>query len=151
MAQKKANFIPSNSNPLQEKFINCVMLDGKKSVARKIFNDMLEEIKSKGHKKPAETFERAIKNVMPQIEVRPKRVGGAIYQVPVEVKPHRQQTLAIRWILAATRGKKGSPMYKKLATEILAAANEEGGAFKKRDDVHKMAKANRAFAHFARF
>lgn len=151
MAQKKAVFIPSNSTPIQEKFINCIMLDGKKSVARKVFNDMLEYMKEKGHKNPAETFDRGIRNIMPQIEVRPKRVGGSIYQVPVEVKPERQQTLAIRWVLAATRGKKGAPMSKKLADEIMAASAEEGNAFKKKEDVHKMAKANRAFAHLARF
>ncbi|MCT4592557.1 MAG: 30S ribosomal protein S7 [Candidatus Gracilibacteria bacterium] len=151
MAQKKAVFIPSNSTSLQEKFICCLMHDGKKTVARRVFNDTMEAIKAKGHKKPEEIFEKALRNIMPQIEVRPRRVGGSIYQVPVEVKPHRQQTLAIRWVLQATRGKKGSSMSHRLAAELIAASAEDGAAFKKREDVHKMAKANRAFAHFGRY
>ena len=146
-----AKFIPSDSNALLEKFICCVMKDGKKSLARRIMKDTFEIIKSKGHKNPSEVFDKAVRNVMPQIEVRPKRVGGSIYQVPVEVKPHRQQTLAIRWILTAVHSKKGATMATRLANELLAAASDEGSAFKKRDDVLKMAKANRAFAHFARF
>lgn len=151
MSQKKAVFIPSNSNELQEKFICCIMKDGKKSVARRVFNATMKILKDKGNDKPEELFEKALHNVMPQIEVRPRRVGGAIYQVPVEVKPHRQQTLAIRWILAAIRSKGGSPVSQRLASELSAAANEDGTAFKKREDVHRMAKANRAFAHFGRF
>lgn len=151
MAQKRATFIASHSTGLQEKFINCMMLDGKKNVSRKILKDTFEIIKSRGNKKPEEVFEQALKNVMPHVEVRPKRVGGAVYQIPMEVKPHRQQTLSIRWILQAIRSKKGKPMAEKLANELLDAVNETGEACKKRENVHKMAQANRAFAHFARF
>lgn len=151
MAQKRATFTPSNSTNLQEKFINCMMQDGKKNISRKILKNTFEVIKSKGHKKPEEVFEQALKNVMPQVEVRPKRVGGAVYQIPMEVKPHRQQTLSIRWILQTVRSKKGKCMAEKLANELIDASNEAGEACKKRENVHKMAQANRAFAHFARF
>lgn len=150
MAQKKANYIPESSNPLLEKFINQLMLDGKKTVARKIMQDTFE-ILQKQRKKPQEIFERALANVMPRVEVKPKRVGGAVYQVPVEVKSKRQLTLSVRWILAECRKRKNTSMPEKLAQELNDAASEMGGAFKKKMDVQRMAEANRAFAHFARY
>jgi len=151
MAQKRATFIPANSDELQEKFINCMMQRGKKSTSRNILKNTLQILKEKGHKKPQDFFHLAIKNVSPQVEVRPKRIGGSIYQIPVEVKPHRQNTLAIRWIINAAKARKGMKMAQKLALELIDAVNEAGEAFKKRDNVHKMAQANRAFAHLANF
>ncbi len=151
MAQKKAHYIPENSSALQEKFINCIMQDGKKSTARHIFDDSLKQISEKVQKDPIEVFEKAIENIKPNLEVKAKRIGGAVYQIPMEVKPERQTTLAIRWLLAVTRGKKGSNMSKKLADELVLAANGEGSAIKKRDDVIKMAQANKAFAHYAKY
>lgn len=133
-----------------EKFINSVMWDGKKSVARKVVYDALDIIKEKAKvENPVEVFDTAIRNVGPQMEIRSRRVGGANYQVPREVRPERRQALAYRWILAAARGTKGKPMAQKLATELLAAANNEGSAIKKKEDTHRMAEANKAFAHFA--
>ena len=102
-------------------------------------------------KNPEEVFEFAVRNVMPNIEVRPKRVGGAVYQIPVEVRPSRQQTLAIRWIVTAARDRKGMPMAQRLAAELIDATNDQGAAFKKKENVKQMAKANKAFAHLARF
>jgi small subunit ribosomal protein S7 len=133
-----------------EKFINSVMWDGKKSTARKVVYDALDIIKEKAKvENPLELFETAIRNVSPQMEIRSRRVGGANYQVPREVNPNRKQALAFRWILIAARGGKGKPMAEKLATELMAAANNEGSAFKKKEDTHRMAEANKAFAHFA--
>ena len=149
MAQKKANYIPESSNPLLEKFINQMMWDGKKSVARKIIQDAFD-ILQKQNKKPQQVFEKALQNVMPVVEVKPKRVGGAVYQVPVEVKSRRQMTLSVRWILTECRKRRGADMAKKLAQELSEAASEAGGAYKKKQDVQRMAEANKAFAHFAR-
>jgi len=133
-----------------EKFINSVMWDGKKSTARKVVYDALDIIKEKTKtENPIELFETAIRNVSPQMEIRSRRVGGANYQVPREVNPGRKQALAFRWILLAARGGKGKPMAEKLATELIAASNNEGSAFKKKEDTHRMAEANKAFAHFA--
>lgn len=133
-----------------EKFINSVMWDGKKSTARKVVYDALDLIKEKAKTEtPLEVFDTAIRNVGPAMEIRSRRVGGANYQVPREVRPERKMALAFRWILLAARGGKGKPMAEKLATEIMAAANNEGSAIKKRDDTHRMAEANKAFAHFA--
>ena len=131
------------------KFVNYVMLDGKKSVALKIMDDTFAEIKSKGQKDPKAVFAKALENIMPKIEVRPKRVWGSIYQVPSEVKPTRQLFLASKWIIASARAKKGTDFYKFLANELIEAANESGNAFKKKLDVYKMAEANKAFARFA--
>ena len=128
-----------------------MMLDGKKAVARKIMNDCLQGLKESGHKNPTEAFENAIRTVMPQVEVRPKRVGGAVYQIPMEVNSKRQVSLSIRWILAAARKKKGMPMAKRLSSELHDALNEQGEAFKKKVDVKRMAEANKAFAHFANY
>jgi len=135
---------------LLEKFINYVMKKGEKSLARKMVYKTLDEIKKKTKtENPLEIFELAIKNASPMLEVKSRRVGGANYQVPIEVRPERRVTLAIRWILGATRAKKGSDMVKRLTEEIIAASKNEGAAIKKRENVHKMAEANRAFAHFA--
>lgn len=151
MAQKRSTFIPEGSNPLQEKFICYIMKAGKKNIARKIFKDTMQVLTEKGQKEPVKIFEKAIENVKPALEIRPKRIGGAVYQIPIEVKPGRQLMLSFRWILDSARGKKGSPMAKKLADELLMASNNEGNAIKKKDDTIKMAQANKAFAHYARY
>ncbi|MBQ6106763.1 MAG: 30S ribosomal protein S7 [Thermoguttaceae bacterium] len=141
---------PVYGSVLASKFINCLMYDGKKSVAQEVFYDCLKEIEKKITDKPGiEVFTQALENVKPTIEVRSKRVGGSSYQVPMQVNRVRQQSLAIRWILNAVRSKKGQPIAKKLADELVAAYNKEGTAYKKREDVHRMAEANKAFAHFA--
>jgi small subunit ribosomal protein S7 len=135
---------------LISKFINCLMWNGKKSIATGAVYDALDMIASKiKDVPPLEVFETALNNVKPEIEVRSKRVGGANYQVPMPVNPRRKQSLAIRWVLAATRGKKGKGMAVRLADEIMAAYRREGVAMTTRDNVHKMAEANKAFAHFA--
>jgi small subunit ribosomal protein S7 len=130
------------------RFINTVMWDGKKDTARKLVYDALEIIK-KNELDPLETFETAIRNVSPLMEVRSRRVGGANYQVPREVPQQRRVSLAYRWLINAARAKKGKPMAEKLAEQILMAAKNEGEAIKKKDDMHRMADANKAFAHFA--
>ena len=141
---------PRYRSILAGKFINCLMYSGKKSVAQVLFYDALDQIKEKiPDKEPIEVFHGAVENVKPYIEVRSRRVGGAAYQVPMQVNRNRQQSLAIRWILAACREKKGRPMFQKLADELMAAYNKEGVAFTKRENVHRMADANKAFAHFA--
>ncbi len=142
---------PIYNSALVTKLINYVMRKGKKSIARKIVYKAFEIIKEKTKKDPVEVFEKALKNAGPILEVRPKRIGGATYQVPMEVKPHRRIALALRWIIEAAKTKKGKPMYQKLAEEIISAANNEGAAVKKKENVHKMAEANKAFAHFASF
>jgi small subunit ribosomal protein S7 len=132
------------------KFINCIMREGKRSLAQRIFYASLETIRRKvPDKDPIQVFEAAVENVKPLVEVRSKRVGGANYQVPVEVSKKRQRALAYRWILESAREKKGKPLRVSLADELLAAANREGAAMLKRDNTHKMAEANKAFAHFA--
>lgn len=132
------------------RFINALMHDGKRSVAESVVYDAFEIIKEKTKKDPVKIFETAITNVQPLIEVSTKRIGGANYQVPRDVRPTRQFMLATRWMINAARSKSGSPMSQRLAEELMAAANNEGTAVKKKQDVHKMAEANRAFAHFAR-
>ncbi|HMO12645.1 MAG TPA: 30S ribosomal protein S7 [Pirellulaceae bacterium] len=135
---------------LASKFINCMMWDGKKSVAQRVFYDCLDEIKNRlPDVQPIDVFTQAVENVKPHVEVRSKRVGGASYQVPMQVNRNRQQSLAIRWILAAVRDKKGRPTFKKLADELVAAYNKEGASITKRENTHRMAEANKAFAHFA--
>jgi small subunit ribosomal protein S7 len=151
MAQRVHRHIPEDSNPLQEKFINYIMLDGKKSIARTIFKDILLEIQAKGHKNPESVFEKAIQNVEPSMEVRPKRIGGAVYQIPMEVKPKRRVMLSFRWILSAARKDKGTGIAKRIAKQLLDAHEGIGGAVKKKEDTHKMAAANKAFAHYARY
>ncbi|HEU0085606.1 MAG TPA: 30S ribosomal protein S7 [Candidatus Paceibacterota bacterium] len=137
-----------NSQKL-EKFINYVMWSGKKETARSVVYDAFEIIKEKtGNPNPLEVFDLAMKNAGPITEVRSKRIGGANYQVPREVRPERRLALAMRWIRDAARGGKGKPMHQKLADELIAASKNEGAAIKKKDDTHKMAESNKAFAHF---
>lgn len=132
------------------KLINYIMLDGKKSTAETVVYDAFELLKGEdGKSNPVEVFDTAIQNVGPLMEVRSRRVGGANYQVPVEVRPARRLSLALRWIIGAAKSKKGSAMAEKLAAELLAASKNEGEAVAKRDNTHKMADANKAFAHFA--
>ncbi len=141
---------PVYDSLLASKFINCMMWDGKKTVAQRIFYDCLGEIKKRiPDQESIDVFTTAIENVKPQIEVRSKRVGGASYQVPMQVNRARQQSLAFRWILNAVRDKKGRPTHLKLADELVAAFNKEGAAMTKRENTHRMAEANKAFAHFA--
>jgi small subunit ribosomal protein S7 len=138
-----------NSQKL-EKFINYIMWSGKKETARKVMYQAFNLIKEKtGNPNPLEIFDLAIKNTGPLTEVRSKRIGGANYQVPIEVRPERRLALAMRWIRDAARGGKGRPMHLKLADELIAASKNEGSAIKKKEDTHKMAEANKAFAHFA--
>jgi small subunit ribosomal protein S7 len=138
------------NSKLVSKFINCLMQDGKKSIAQNVFYDAMkivsEKIKDVG---PLEAFEKAINNVKPMVEVRSKRVGGASYQVPMQVNSKRQQSLAFRWILGSSRDKKGKPMAQRLAAELIDAYAGQGGAMTTRENIHKMADANKAFAHFA--
>ena len=143
---------PKHDSLLASKFINCLMLDGKKTTAQRVFYDALDEITRRNEvadSSSIEVFEAAVENVKPYIEVRSKRVGGASYQVPMQVNRARQQSLAIRWILGAVRDKKGRPMHLKLADELLSAYKTEGVAYTKRENTHRMADANKAFAHFA--
>ncbi len=141
---------PVYNSKLVSKFINCLMLNGKKSISQKVFYDAMDVIKKKVKDvEPLEVFETAINNVRPMLEVRSKRVGGASYQVPMQVRSKRQRSLAFRWILAAARGKKGKPMKIRLATELMDAYKKEGNAMTTRENVHRMAEANKAFAHFA--
>ena len=139
-----------HNSKLVSKFINCLMLDGKKSIAQKVFADAMENISKKiTDAQPIEVFETAISNVKPMVEVRSKRVGGASYQVPMQVNPKRQQSLSFRWIIGAARGKKGKPMAVRLASELMDAYKKEGAAMTTRENIHRMAEANKAFAHFA--
>lgn len=139
---------PIYQNQVVAKFINRMMKEGKKSVAQKVFYDAFN-ILTKQQKDPMQIFDEAVKNVSPVLEVKSKRIGGANYQVPREVRGERRLTLAIRWLVEAARSKKGKPMADKLAEEFLAAAKNEGNAIKKKLDMHRMAEANKAFAHFS--
>lgn len=130
------------------KFINKMMYDGKKSVAEKIIYAAIKKIEEKSNEKGIEVFKKALENVKPLVEVRSRRVGGATYQVPVEVRIERQQSLSVRWILEFARKRNERTMVDRLANELIDAANEKGSAFKKKEDVHKMAEANKAFAHY---
>ena len=141
---------PKFNSILASKFVNCLMWDGKKTTAQNLLYDALDEIKKRiPNEEPIDVFVQAVDNVKPQIEVRSRRVGGAAYQVPMQVNRNRQLALAIRWILIAVREKKGRPTALKLADELLAAYNREGAAMTRRENVHRMADANKAFAHFA--
>ena len=139
---------PVYNSKLVTKLINNIMEDGKKGVAQKIVYDAFDIVKEKTGKNPAEAFEEAMEAVMPVLEIKSRRVGGANYQVPMEVRPERRQTLGLRWITAYSRARGEKTMKERLAGEILDALNGAGGAVKKREDVHKMAEANKAFAHF---
>lgn len=141
---------PRFESRLAAKFVNCMMWSGKKTVAQKIFYDALDSVTKKiKDVPPLEIFEKAINNVRPSVQIRSKRVGGSNYQVPMSVNPRRSQALAIRWILEAARGKKGRPMKDRLASEFIDAFNNTGAAVTTKDNVHRMADANKAFAHFA--
>ena len=141
---------PRFGSLLASKFINCLMHDGKKSIAQSVFNNAMDLIQEKlKEEDPGEVFRQAIENCKPAIEVRSKRVGGATYQVPTPVNAKRQQTLSIRWILEAVRSKKGRPTHIRLADELMGAFRREGAAMTKRENIHRMADANKAFAHFA--
>ena len=130
------------------KFINSIMLDGKKSLAESIFYGAMELIKEKSGEEGYETFKKAIENIKPALEVKSRRIGGATYQVPVEVRTVRQQALALRWLTTYTRNRKEYTMVERLANELIAASNNEGATIKKKEDTYKMAEANRAFAHY---
>jgi small subunit ribosomal protein S7 len=141
---------PKFDSMLASKFVNCLMYDGKKSTAYKVFYDALDIVEKKvPDVSPIEVFTQAVENVKPAIEVRSKRVGGAAYQVPMQVNRQRQQSLAIRWLLMAIRERKGRATHEKLADELVAAYKREGTAMARRENVHRMADANKAFAHFA--
>jgi small subunit ribosomal protein S7 len=139
---------PIYNSKVITKFINMIMLDGKKSVAQKIMYGAVANLDSRGEESGFEIFERAIENVKPLLEVKSRRVGGATYQVPVEVRDVRRQTLALRWIVEMARKRNERTMVDRLANELFEAANERGSAFKKKEDMHKMAEANKAFAHY---
>ena len=139
---------PKYKSSVIPKLINSIMYDGKKTIAEKIIYDALEKIKSKSKDEPITIFNEAINNIKPTLEVRSRRVGGATYQVPVEVKTKRSQALALRWLLEATRKRKNKNMSDKLLNELMDAAHNKGSAIKKREDTHKMAESNKAFAHF---
>lgn len=138
------------NNEMVQRIINRVMQNGKKQLAERIVYDAMEIAGKKLKKEPLEVFEKAIKNVTPHMETRSRRVGGANYQIPFEVKGQRQKHLTVMWFVQACRSKKGMPMSQRIATELVDAYNETGTAFKKKEDTHKMAESNRAFAHFAR-
>ena len=139
---------PLYNSKLVTRLINNIMLDGKKGVAQKIVYDAFEIVGEKTGKNPLEVFEQALENIMPVLEVKARRVGGATYQVPMEVRPERRQTLGLRWLTTYSRARSERTMKERLASEILDAINDQGGSVKKRDDTHKMAEANRAFAHY---
>jgi len=141
---------PKYGNLLLAKFINCVMKQGKRSTAQEVVYGALDIVAKKvPGEDPVKVFQQAVSNVKPHVEVRSRRVGGATYQVPVDVSPKRQQALALRWILDTSRKKRGKPMADRLAEELVLAARREGGAYLTRENVHKMAEANKAFAHYA--
>ena len=146
--KREINPDPKFGNLVVSKFMNAVMYAGKKSVAEQIVYGALETIENKTKQNPISVFEQALDNVMPSIEVRSRRVGGATYQVPVEVRNVRRQALGIRWIIAAARDRNEKTMTERLSAELLDASNNRGNAVKKREDVHKMAEANRAFSHY---
>ncbi len=150
---KKRDIVPDvkYGNVMLAKFINYTMRDGKKTIATQLVYGALDKIAADTKKDPIKVFEEAVKNVQPQVEVRSRRVGGANYQVPLPVRGERQLALACRWIIDAANARKGKPMAEKLATVIAEAQQNLGDAIKKRDDMHRMAEANKAFAHFARF
>ena len=147
---KKRDIIPDPKyrDVLVQKFINRMMLDGKKSLAEKIFYQAMDEIEKKAKDDPLKIFKKAVENIKPMIEVKSRRVGGATYQVPVEVRSARRTSLALRWIVKYTRARGERGMVKKLAGELLDAANNKGASIKKKEDTHKMAEANKAFAHY---
>ena len=139
---------PRYGSTVVAKFVARMMVDGKKSVAQKVFYSAMSDIERKGDVKPLEVFLKAIENVKPVVEVKSRRVGGSTYQVPVEVRDSRREALAMRWLIAAARARSGRSMSQKLSGELLDAANQSGNAFKKKEDTHRMAEANKAFSHY---
>ena len=139
---------PLYNSKLVTRLINSIMLDGKKGVAQKIVYDAFDIIKEKTGKEPLEVFEGSMENIMPVLEVKARRVGGATYQVPIDVRPERRQTLGLRWLTTYSRNRSERTMKERLANEIMDAVNSTGASYKKREDTHKMAEANKAFAHF---
>ena len=139
---------PIYNSKVVTKLINNIMLDGKKAVAQRIVYDAFDIIKEREQKDPLEVFETALNNIMPVLEVKARRVGGATYQVPLEIRPERRQTLGLRWIVTYARNRHEKTMSEKLAGELIDAINNNGGAFKKKEDTHRMAEANKAFAHY---
>ncbi|MDD7393559.1 MAG: 30S ribosomal protein S7 [Eubacteriales bacterium] len=139
---------PVYNSKLVSKLVNSIMLDGKKGVAQKIVYDAFDIVKEKTGKDPLEVYEQAMENIMPLLEVKARRVGGSNYQVPMEVRPARRQTLGLRWLTVYARNRSERTMKERLANEILDAVNNQGGAVKKKEDTHKMAEANKAFAHY---
>ncbi|MCH7780164.1 MAG: 30S ribosomal protein S7 [Acidobacteria bacterium] len=139
---------PVYQSPLVTKFINCMMLDGKRSTTERIFYGAMDTIKERTNEDPLKVFRNAVDNVKPALEVKSRRVGGSNYQVPVEVRPQRRMALALRWLISFARARPEKSMDEKLANEIVDAANGRGAAFKKKEDTHRMAEANKAFAHF---
>ena len=146
--KREINPDPKFGDLIVTKFMNAVMREGKKSVAERIVYDALDRMESRAKQDPLQLFRQALENVMPAVEVRSRRVGGATYQVPVEVRAERRQALAIRWIIAAARARNEHTMIERLSGELLDAANNRGAAVKKREDTHRMAEANRAFSHY---
>jgi small subunit ribosomal protein S7 len=146
--RREAGPDPVHANQLVQKLVNCVMEKGKKSVAQGIVYDAFEIVKQRGNDDPLKIFKKAVENVKPALEVKTRRVGGANYQVPVEVNRNRQTSLSLRWIIGYARERSEKSMVEKLAAELLDAASNRGGAIKKRDDTHRMAEANKAFAHY---
>jgi len=139
---------PKFGSIIVTKFINSMMVDGKKGVSESILYDAMDIMQNKLEKDPIEIFEKALENVKPLVEVKSRRVGGATYQVPVEIRPERRQALAIRWLISCSRGRSEKTMHQKLANELIDAFNSSGSAIKKKEDTHKMAEANKAFAHY---
>lgn len=148
VAQRKVLPDPIYNSTLVTRLINSVMLDGKKGVAQQIIYGAFDRVSKATGRDPLEVYKQALENIMPQLEVRSRRVGGANYQVPVEVREERKQTLALRWLVQYAKNRNGKGMAEKLADEIIDAANGTGGAVKKREDTHKMAEANKAYAHY---
>ena len=148
VARRETSPDPVYINPLVQKLVNCVMIQGKKSIAQNIVYDAFDLIKQRANDDPLKLFKKAVDNVKPALEVKSRRVGGANYQVPVEVNRNRQTSLSLRWIIGYARERGEKSMVERLAAELLDAANNRGGAIKKRDDTHRMAEANKAFAHY---
>ena len=148
VSRRKQEVDPVYQNDLVEKFICSMMWDGKKSTAQRVFYGAMDQVAKKTNDDALKTFKKAVENAKPVLEVKTRRVGGANYQVPVEVNPFRRQSLAIRWLLQYSRERSGKTMVDKLADELIDAANARGGAIKKKEDVHRMAEANKAFAHY---
>ena len=146
--KREINPDPKFGDVVLSKFMNSIMLDGKKSVAERIVYGALDQVEEKARTEPLPMFHQALENVAPQVEVRSRRVGGATYQVPVEVRTDRRPALAIRWLIAAARNRNETTMVERLSSELMDAANNRGAAVKKREDTHKMAEANRAFSHY---